>query len=203
MGLKIFNTLSRKKELFKPIHENRVKIFVCGPTTYDLSHLGHARTYISYDIIARYLRYKGYSVFYVMNITDVDDKIINRAETLGTDPLELAREFEKQFYQDMDALGIQSVNLFARASEHIPEIIKQIKTLEKKGYAYETETGVYYDITKFKDLGTLSHQQPLELKKHRIDPDPTKRNVQDFALWKKRGPKKLGCDSPWGRGFPG
>lgn len=203
MELKIYNTLSRKKELFKPIHENRVKMFVCGPTTYDLSHLGHARTYISYDIIARYLRYQGYSVFYVMNITDVDDKIINQAEKLGTSPIELAREFERQFHEDMFALGIQSVNLFARASEHIPEIIKQVKTLIDKGYAYETETGVYYDITKFKDLGTLSHQKPSELTKHRVDPDPTKKNVQDFALWKKRGPKKVGWDSPWGRGRPG
>jgi cysteinyl-tRNA synthetase len=203
MVLRIYNTLSRKKEVFKPTHGNRVNMFVCGPTTYDLSHLGHARTYVSYDIIARYLRYKGYSLFYVMNITDVDDKIINRAENIGTEPLELAREYEKYFYEDMATLGIRSVNLFARASEHIPEIIDQMKTLIDKGYAYETETGVYYDITKFKDLGALSHQNPSELRKHRIEPDPTKRSAQDFALWKKRGPEELGWDSPWGRGRPG
>ena len=203
MVLRIHNTLSRKREVFKPIHGNRVNMFVCGPTTYDLSHLGHARTYVSYDIIARYLRYKGYSLFYVMNITDVDDKIINRAENIGTDPLELAQEYERHFYEDMVALGIRSVNLFARASEHIPEIIDQVKTLVDKGYAYETETGVYYDITQFKDLGALSHQKPSELRKHRIEPDPTKRSAQDFALWKKRGPEELGWDSPWGRGRPG
>jgi len=203
MVLRIYNTLSRKKEVFKPIHGNRVNMFVCGPTTYDLSHLGHARTYVSYDIIARYLRYKGYSLFYLMNITDVDDKIINRAENIGTNPLELAQEYEKYFYEDMATLGIRSVNLFARASEHIPEIIDQVKTLVDKGYAYETETGVYYDITQFKDLGALSHQKPSELRKHRIEPDPTKKSAQDFALWKKRGPEELGWDSPWGRGRPG
>lgn len=203
MVLRIHNTLSRKREVFKPIHGNRVNMFVCGPTTYDLSHLGHARTYISYDIIARYLRYKGYSLFYVMNITDVDDKIINRAEHTGTDPLELAQEYERHFYEDMATLGIRSVNLFARASEHIPEIIKQVKTLIDKEYAYETKTGIYYDITQFKDLGVLSHQKPSELRKHRIEPDPTKRSAQDFALWKKRGPEELGWDSPWGRGRPG
>jgi cysteinyl-tRNA synthetase len=138
-----------------------------------------------------------------MNITDIDDKIINRAENIGTDPLELSREYEKYFYEDMAALGIRSVNLFARASEHIPEIIDQVKTLIDKGYAYETETGVYYDITQFKDLGALSHQKPSELREHRIEPDPTKRSAQDFALWKKRGLKELGWDSPWGRGRPG
>ncbi len=203
MVLRIYNTLSRKREVFKPIHGNRVNMFVCGPTTYDLSHLGHARTYISYDIIARYLRYKGYSLFYVMNITDVDDKIINRAENISVEPLELAREYEKRFYEDMTALGIRSVNLFARASEHIPEIIDQVKTLIDKEYAYETETGVYYDITKFKDLGVLSHQNPSELRKHRIEPDPTKKSAQDFALWKKREPEELGWSSPWGKGRPG
>ena len=203
MVLRVYNTLTRKREVFQPIHGNRVNMFVCGPTTYDLSHLGHARTYISYDIIARYLRYKGYSFFYVMNITDVDDKIITRAKNIGTDPLELAQEYEKRFYEDMATLGIRNVNLFARASEHIPEIIDQVKTLIEKGYAYETETGVYYDITQFKDLGSLSHQNPSELQKHRIEPDPTKKSAQDFALWKKREPEELGWDSPWGRGRPG
>lgn len=189
--------------MFKPTHGNRVYMFVCGPTVYDLSHLGHARTYISYDIIARYLRYKGYSLFYIMNITDVDDKIINKAKDLGYDPLELARRYEEAFYEDMAALGVKSVNLFFRASEHIPEIINQIKVLMEKGYAYRTETGVYYDITKFEDFGILSHQKPSELREHRIEPDPTKRNPHDFALWKKREPEELGWDSPWGWGRPG
>lgn len=127
-------------------------MFVCGPTVYDHSHLGHARTYIAFDIIARYLRYKGYSLFYLMNITDVDDKIIARAEESHIEPMELARTFESQFHEDMKALGVDSVNLYARASEHIPEIIGQIKRLVQKGYAYETETGVYYDIKKFEEI---------------------------------------------------
>ena len=195
--------MTRRKEDFTPIHGNRVYMFVCGPTTYDLSHLGHARTYIAYDIIARYLRYKGYTLFYVMNITDVDDKIINRARELGVEPLELARKYERAFYEDMASLGVDTINLFARASEHIPEIIDQIRVLLEKGYAYETETGVYYDITKFRDYGALSRQDPSELREHRIEPDPTKRNPGDFALWKKRRPEEMGWDSPWGWGRPG
>ncbi len=203
MPLRVYNTLTRRKEDFTPIHGNRVYMFVCGPTTYDLSHLGHARTYIAYDIIARYLRYKGYTLFYVMNITDVDDKIINRARELGVEPLELARRYERAFYEDMASLGVDTINLFARASEHIPEIIDQIRVLLEKGYAYETETGVYYDITKFRDYGALSRQDPSELREHRIEPDPTKKNPGDFALWKKRGPEEMGWDSPWGWGRPG
>ncbi|MCD6263836.1 cysteine--tRNA ligase [Candidatus Bathyarchaeota archaeon] len=203
MPLRVYNTLTRRKEDFTPIHGNRVYMFVCGPTTYDLSHLGHARTYIAYDIIARYLRYKGYTLFYVMNITDVDDKIINRARELGVEPLELARKYERAFYEDMASLGVDTINLFARASEHIPEIIDQIRVLLEKGYAYETETGVYYDITKFRDYGALSRQDPSELREHRIEPDPTKRNPGDFALWKKRRPEEMGWDSPWGWGRPG
>ena len=126
--------MSQKKEEFKPMHENRVKLFVCGPTVYDNSHIGHARTYISFDIIARYLKYKGFSVFYLQNITDVDDKIIKRASELNIEPVKLARKFEKKYMGDMKLLGVESVNLYARATEHIPEIILQIKTLIDKGF---------------------------------------------------------------------
>ncbi len=202
MPIKVYNTLTRKKELFKPLVDNRINMFVCGPTVWDESHLGHARTYVAFDVIARYLRHKGYSLFYIMNITDVDDKIIKRARENETDPLELARELETHFYEDMKALGINSVNLYPKASGHIPEIINQIKTLTDKGYTYETPTGVYYDITKFKDFGKLSHQKLDELKKHRIEPDPTKKHPQDFALWKKKE-TGLRWDSPWGQGRPG
>ena len=202
MALKVYNTLTRQNEVFKPIHGNRVYMFVCGPTLYDYSHLGHAKTYVAFDIIARYLRYKGYTLFYLMNITDVEDRIIKRAEETNKDPVKLAKDLEKTFHQDMKALGINSVNLYARASEHMPEIIDQIKRLIEKGYAYETKTGVYYNIAKFKDFGKLSHQKLEEVKKHRIDPDPTKKNPQDFSLWKK---KKSGpiWDSPWEKGRPG
>lgn len=200
--LKIYNTMSRKKEPFHPMKGNRVKLFVCGPTVYDDSHIGHARTYISFDIIARYLQYRGYSVFYLQNITDIDDKIINRASELGVVPLDLARKFEKRYLEDMHALGVDHVNLYARATEHIPEIIKQIKALMEKGFAYETETGVYFDESKFPGFGKLSRRNVEDLNVHRVNPDTTKRNPGDFALWKKKDEEPF-WDSPWGNGRPG
>jgi cysteinyl-tRNA synthetase len=200
MVIKIFNTMSRKKEL---LDSKKVKMFVCGPTVYDYSHLGHARTYISYDIMAKYLRYRKIKLFFLMNITDIDDKIINRANETKVNPLELSRKFENSFYEDVKILGIDSVDMFARASEHIHEIIDQVRRLVEKKFAYVTETGVYYDITKFKDYGKLSRQNLEELKKHRIEPDPTKKNPQDFALWKIEKPGEISWDSPWGKGRPG
>ncbi|MEM2896460.1 MAG: cysteine--tRNA ligase [Candidatus Bathyarchaeia archaeon] len=203
MPLIVYNTLSRRKEEFKPLVGNRVKMFVCGPTVYDLSHIGHARTYVAYDIIAKYLRYRGYSVFFIMNITDVDDKIINRAKEKGVDPLSLAEEYTEEFYSDMEALGIDSINLYAKASEHIPEMISQISTLIEKGYAYTVDGDVYYDTSKFLDYGKLSHQKPEELKKHRIEPDPRKKSPNDFSLWKSQKIDEIAWDSPWGKGRPG
>ncbi|MEM3506412.1 MAG: cysteine--tRNA ligase [Candidatus Bathyarchaeia archaeon] len=203
MPLIVYNTLTRGKEEFKPLVGNRVKMFVCGPTVYDLSHIGHARTYVAYDIIAKYLRYKGYSVFFIMNITDVDDKIINRAKEKGVNPLSLAEEYTKEFYSDMEALGINSINLYAKASEHIPEIISQISTLIEKGYAYVVDGNVYFDVSKFPDYGKLSHQKPEELKKHRIEPDPRKKNPSDFSLWKSQKNEEIAWNSPWGKGRPG
>ena len=178
-------------------------MYVCGPTTYDYSHIGHARTYVAYDVIARYLRYKGYTVFFLMNITDVDDKIINRSKEKGVEPLELAREFEKYFFEDLNTLGITSINYFARASEYIQEIINLIQRLMERGYAYETETGVFFDTEKFMHYGELSKRRPEELTVHRIEPDRTKRRPSDFALWKKRRPEEFGWESPWGFGRPG
>jgi cysteinyl-tRNA synthetase len=201
--LKIYNTLSRSLEVFEPIRGNRVYMYVCGPTTYDYSHLGHARTYVAYDIMARYLRYRGYSLFFLMNITDVDDKIIDRAREKGVDPISLAREYEKYFLEDLESLGIKSINLFARASEYIGEIIDLVRRLVEKGYAYETETGVYFDTSRYPDYGRLSRQKPEELAMHRIEPDPTKKHPQDFALWKKRSSEEFGWNSPWGYGRPG
>src|SRR3989344_6844609 len=200
MSLRIFNTMSRKKE---KLDVKKVKMFVCGPTVYDYSHLGHARTYIAYDIIAKYLRYKKIDLFFLMNITDIDDKIINRAKEMKIDPLELSKKFEKDFYEDMRTLGINSINTFARASDYIQEIIDQVRRLLEGGFAYVTENGVYYDITKFKDYGKLSHQNLEELKKHRIEPDSTKRNPQDFALWKKEKTGEISWNSQWGKGRPG
>ena len=200
--MKIYNTMTSEEEEFKPIHGNRVNMFVCGPTVYDLTHIGHARTYIAYDIIARYLRYKGYSLFYLMNITDVDDKIINRAKERNLNPTDLAQQYTVEFYEDMASLRI-SVNLFAKASEYVAEIIAQVNTLLEKGYAYVVDGDVYYDISKFPEYGRLSRQKPDELKKHRIEPDPRKRNPNDFSLWKSQKPGELAWDSPWGKGRPG
>jgi cysteinyl-tRNA synthetase len=203
MVLRIYNTRTRAVEEFKAGRGNRVYMFVCGPTVYDHSHIGHARTYLAYDIIARYLRAKGYSLFYLMNITDVDDKIIDRANKIGLDPIKMADTFTKEFMRDMGALGITSVNLYAKASEHIPEIIAQISTLLEKGFAYQIEGDVYYDVARFADYGKLSGQRVEELVMHRIDPDPRKRNVVDFALWKAQKPGEPSWESPWGRGRPG
>ena len=200
----IYSTMSGKKEPFQPMHKNRVNIFVCGPTVYDDSHIGHARTYVAFDVMARYLKYKGFSVFYLQNITDVDDKIIQRASELGIEPTVLVRQFERRYLEDMQALRVTNVNLYARATEHIPEIISQIERLVDLGYAYETETGVYFDETRFKDFGKLSHQTLEEVARHRIEPDSTKKNPGDFSLWKKREDgADVTWDSPWGRGRPG
>lgn len=203
MPLTIYDTLTRTQREFKPLKDNRVNMFVCGPTVYDLSHLGHARTYVAYDVMAKYLRLRGYSVFYIMNITDIDDKIIKRARELNTTPFKLAEEMAGEFYRDLKALKIDSVNLFAKASEHIQEIIQQIKALIEKGYAYVVDGDVYYDISRFPEYGKLSHQKPEELVKHRIDPNPKKRSPGDFALWKAAKPGEPSWSSPWGNGRPG
>jgi len=200
--IKIYNTMTRKKEELNPLHENRIKLFVCGPTVYDNSHIGHARTYISFDVIVRYLKYRGYSVFYLQNITDIDDKIIKRASQLDVEPVELARKFEKRYLEDMQALGVENVNFYARATEHLPEIIAQIEILLLEGFAYQTETGVYFDESKFPEFGKLSRRNIEDLNVHRINQDSTKKNPGDFALWKKRDEKPF-WKSPWGNGRPG
>jgi cysteinyl-tRNA synthetase len=202
--MRIQNTLTGKKETFQPIHGNRVNLFVCGPTVYDDSHIGHARTYIAFDVVARYLKHKGFSVFYLQNITDVDDKVLQRAAETEVSAQTLARKFERRYLEDMDKLGVRNVNYYARASEHIPEIIDQIERLVEKGFAYQTETGVYFDESRFEDFGKLSHQGAEDLEKHRIEPDPTKRNPGDFSLWKKRQDGvEVTSSSPWGEGRPG
>jgi len=202
--LRVYNTLTRKQESFKPIREGRVNLFVCGPTVYDVSHIGHAKTYVAYDIIARYLRWKGLSVFFVMNITDIDDKIINRAHESDEDPLRLADRYARLFYKDMKDIRVDSINLYPRASDHIPEIIGQIEGLIEKGLAYRVDSGdVYFDVSKFPGYGKLSRQRIEDLGVHRIDPNPLKRNPADFVLWKSQKPGEIAWDSPWGKGRPG
>jgi cysteinyl-tRNA synthetase len=204
MVLKVYNTLTGEKEIFSPLHSNRVNMFVCGPTVYDYSHLGHARTYIVFDTIAKYLKAKGYSVFFVMNITDIDDKIINRANELGIDTKALADKFINYFYEDMKALGIDSINLYPRATDYISEIIEQIKTLIEKGYAYQSNGNAYFEVKKFKEFGKLSKQSIEELKAGaRVEIDEKKKSHEDFVLWKARKPKEPFWHSPFGEGRPG
>jgi cysteinyl-tRNA synthetase len=204
MALKVFNTLTRRKETFKPMHGKQVKMFVCGQTTYDDAHVGHAKTYVQFDIIVRWLRHLGYDVFYAQNITDVDDKVIKRAQEEGVEPLSLAKRYTQRFLEDMEALRVKrNINLFPKTSDYIPQMIEQIKTLIEKGYAYVVDGDVYYDVTKFKEYTRLSRMSIEELKKHRIEPDPRKRNSFDFALWKSQKPGELAWDSPWGKGRPG
>ncbi len=201
MTLRIYNSLSRKKEIF-PSHLPEVRMFVCGPTVYSYAHLGHARTYIAFDIIARYLKFLGYSVNYLMNITDVADRVFDRAKKLNKDPKDLAHQFEQAFKEDMKALHINTVQTYERASDHIPQMISQIDGMVKKGIAYETETGVYFEVSKFPQFGALSHLSREELSLRRFELCSTKRNPEDFSVWRKQdsGPA---WDSPWGRGRPG
>src|SRR5256712_1024998 len=201
--LRVYNTLTRRQDTFVPIRPNRVNMFVCGPTVWDVSHIGHGKTYVAYDIIARYLRRKGFSVFFLLNITDVDDKIINKAHDLGEQPLVLAKGLAKSFFKDMKDLHVESVNLYANASDHIPEIIDQVAGLLKKGLAYRVEGDVYFDISKFPGYGKLSPQKLEDLTVHRVDPDPRKKHPGDFALWKGEKPGEIFWDSPWGKGRPG
>lgn len=202
-GLKVYNSLTRHLDDFEPIHPGRVNMFVCGPTVYDVSHIGHGKSYVAYDIIARYLRKKGYSVFFVLNITDIDDKIINRAKDTKEDPLKLSERYAQAFYEDMKDLHVNSINLYAKASDYIPEIISQIQGLIERGIGYKIEGGVYYDISKFPDYGKLSRQNLEQLTVHRVDPDPEKRNPGDFVMWKAQKPGEIAWDSPWGKGRPG
>ena len=203
--LKIYNTLSGKKEAVRLKNGKSVQLFVCGPTVYDFSHLGHARTYIAFDVIAKYLKEKWFDVFYLQNITDIDDKIIQRAQEKGLAPENLARNFEKEYLQDMKSLRIDSVTKYARATDHIKEIIDQVKTLQEKGFAYKIADGIYYDISKFKKYGRLSKRTALQAEDaiSRIDESKEKRNKGDFCLWKFSKPDEPKWPSPWGEGRPG
>lgn len=202
--MEIYSTLSRRKENLETINDNRINLFVCGPTVYDDAHIGHGRTYISFDTIKRYLEFKGYSVFYIQNITDIDDKIINRAKETNSNASDIARKFEKRYIEDMNKLNVNNVNLFARATDHVDEIIDQIERLIDLGFAYETEDGVYFEIEKFPEFGKLSNRNPEELESHRQIAETKKKNPNDFALWKKRDSElEPTWDSPWGPGRPG
>src|SRR5438046_4206651 len=202
-SLRVYNTLTRSLDQFRPIHPGRVNMFVCGPTVYDSSHIGHAKTYVDYDIIARYLQRIGYSVFFVLNITDIDDRIVSRARETGEDPLRRSSRYAQAFFKDMKDRRVESINLYAKASDYVTEIIDQVQGLIDKGIGYQIAGGVYYDTSKFPEYGKLSRQNLEQLTVHRIDPDPEKKNPGDFVLWKNQKPGEIAWDSPWGKGRPG
>ena len=200
----IHNTLGGENQEFVPQHPGRINMFVCGPTVYDDSHIGHARTNIFFDVIAKYLRARGYSVFYLQNITDIDDKIINRANEEGKSYSDVSDFYFKRYLSVMKALKIDSINYYARASLYIDEIESQIKRIMKNGYAYETADGIYFRVKKFSDYGQLSGQNMNEIKTNaRGTINEDKEAPEDFVLWKKMKPEEPYWDSPWGKGRPG
>ncbi len=202
--MRVYNTLTKQKEEFRPLREGEVRMYVCGPTVYDYTHLGHARTYVAFDVIRRYLEHKGYMVLMVMNFTDIDDKIIRRANETGEDPKELAEKFLRYFLEDMRALKIKPADIYPRVTEHIEEIIDFVRKLEDRGYAYEGSGGVYFEVQKFGDYGKLSGIKLKELRQGaRVEPGEGKKNPEDFALWKKAKPGEPKWPSPWGEGRPG
>ncbi len=213
MGLQIFNYLTREKEPFKPLERRRVGMYVCGPTVYDHAHLGHAKTYVAMDAIVRYLRFRGYKVCYVQNITDVghildsgEDRILKGARRERIEPMEVVETYTRSYFEDMDALGVGRPNISPRASGHIPEQIEMVKTLLEKGFAYETARGdVYFAVEKFAEYGKLSGRKVEELEPGaRVCVRDDKRHPADFALWKHAQPEHiLRWPSPWGWGYPG
>ena len=204
MALRVFNTLNRKKEVFKPLDPGKVRMYVCGPTVYDSCHIGHARSVVVFDVIARYLKAIGYKVIYVRNFTDVDDKIIVKANQLGIDSKAVAERFIKEFYEDMDALNVERATIEPKATEHITQIIQFIEQLIEGEFAYRVEGDVYFSVEKFEEYGKLSGRKLDEMEAGaRIDINERKNNPFDFVLWKSAKPGEPFWESPWGKGRPG
>lgn len=201
--MKIYDSIQKKEVEFSPLEKNRVVMYVCGLTPYDSAHIGHARTYVAFDVIKRYLMKKGYEVYHIQNITDVEDKIIKRCKETGADPKELTESVHDEALELFDRLHIMRADVYPKVTEHIPDIIKFIEKIIEKGYAYETETGVYFDVPNFKEYGKLSGQNLEEIEAGaRVEVDESKKHPEDFALWKK-GEDIIAFDSPWGKGRPG
>jgi cysteinyl-tRNA synthetase len=215
MALKLYNSLTRKKEEFKPLKKGKVGIYVCGPTVYGHAHLGHAKSYVSFDILVRYLRYLGNDVKYVQNITDVghllgdtnegEDRMLVAAAREHKHPMAVAEFYTRNFFEDMDALNCVRPDISPRATGHIVEQIELVKKLLDKGFAYEANGSVYFDISKFEDYGKLSGRNIEEMQAGvRVEVSPNKKHPADFALWKKAEPNHImQWPSPWGMGFPG
>lgn len=215
MALTLYNTLTRKKETFEPLVDGQVKVYVCGPTVYGHSHVGHAKSYVSFDIIVRYLRYLGYNTLYVQNITDVghltddadegEDKIQRQSAKDRVHPMQIVEAYTRSYFEDMDAMGVLRPDISPRATGHMIEQIEIVKQLIKRGYAYEKNGSVYFNIKKFDGYGKLSRRPMEEMEAGaRVEVNKDKKNPADFALWKKAEPEHImQWDSPWGMGFPG
>jgi cysteinyl-tRNA synthetase len=205
MTIRLYNTLTKSKEEFKPVHEGEVRMYVCGPTVYNYIHIGNARVFVFFDVVRRYLRQAGYRVTYVQNFTDVDDRLINASKETGLSVPEIAERYIKAYFEDMDALGVERADVHPRATEHIPEMIEAIQALIDRGYAYVKDGDVYFRSLKKENYGKLSHQSLDELKAGaRIDVNEQKEHPMDFALWKAaKEPGEIRWQTPWGEGRPG
>jgi cysteinyl-tRNA synthetase len=212
MTLKIYNVLTRQKEVFEPLYPGKVNMYVCGPTVQDYAHIGHGKTYISFDVVVRFLRYIGYDVLYVQNLTDVghlldsgEDRVLKKARQASVTPMQIVEKYTRIYFENMDALGVQRPDISPRASGHVPEQIEMIQQLLDKGYAYEANGSVYFDVSSFPEYGKLSGRKVEELEEGaRVAVLEEKRHPADFALWKFAEPEHLlRWSSPWGEGFPG
>ena len=202
--IKLYNTLSGEKEPLVPVKEGKIGIYACGPTVYDYFHIGNARVFITFDVLRRYLKYRGYEVTFVQNYTDIDDKMINRAAELGISVEELAERFIRAYEEDAEALNILPADRHPRATKHIPQIIAMIQKLLEKKLAYEAQGDIYFHVESFPGYGKLSGQNLEELMSGaRVEVEEKKRHPLDFVLWKKEKPGEPSWDSPWGRGRPG
>ncbi|AGA67957.1 cysteinyl-tRNA synthetase [Desulfitobacterium dichloroeliminans LMG P-21439] len=204
MPLRLFNTMSHQKEEFKPREKGKVAMYTCGPTVYNYFHVGNGRMLVVFDMIRRYLMYKGYDVTFVQNFTDIDDKIINRGNEEGIDPLELAQKYIEEYFKDAKALNLMTATIHPKATDHIPEMIEIIKGLEESGLAYAVEGDVYFAVDKLPDYGKLSGRNFEDMQAGaRVEVEERKHNPMDFALWKSAKPGEPFWESPWGKGRPG
>lgn len=203
MSLRVYNTLTRQKELFEPVEPGKVRMYLCGPTVYKSPHVGHMVGPVIFDAIKRYLQFKGYQVTWVTNITDVDDKLINHTNELGTTVAALAEKHTHEYFECLDAFKIKSIDLFPKASDHIKEIIAMCQSLIDKGYAYPAGGNVWFDVTRDADYGKLSHRSLEEQEGGTRDLEGSgKRNRADFALWKAAKPGEVSWESPWAQAGP-
>ena len=205
MTIKVYNSLSNQKEELIPIEDGKIKMYVCGVTVYDDIHIGHARSIIVFDMISRYLRYRGLEVTHVTNFTDVDDKIINRAQEENIDPLELSARYIGRYFEEIDALGVLRADIYPKASESMESIIEMVQQIIDRGFGYSTPDGsVYFSVDRIENYGRLTNQKLEDMvSSGRVNLDEQKKNPMDFAIWKASKPGEIAWNSPWGLGRPG